>query len=243
MATKEMKPFLRETLEFIRDLIIIVLIVVFIRSYLFMPFQINGQSMYNSYYDKEFIIVDRFSYLDIAIIGKQWAPNRGDVVVFRPGIDKDKEYFIKRVIGLPGETIKIEWWKVYLLDDESWEYAEIIEDYLDENNKNKTSVRWSVGKKVFEIPEEGYFVMGDNRNASTDGRTCFSSCSSRTHYITKDNMIGKVWVDLGYFDLIDSIYPFKLGSLSFTHPELSGIDTSPKWLSSPGEYDKYEFIK
>ena len=60
-----MKPFLKETFDFIRDLVIILLIVVFIRSFLFMPFQINGQSMYNSYYDKEFIIVDRLSYLDI----------------------------------------------------------------------------------------------------------------------------------------------------------------------------------
>lgn len=238
-----MKPFLRETFEFVRDLIIIVLIVVFIRSFLFMPFQINGQSMYSSYYDKQFIIVDRFSYLDIDLIWKQGSPDRGDVIVFRPGIDEDKEYFIKRVIGLPWETIKIESGKVYLLDNQSGEYAEIVESYLDENNNWKTSVRWSVGKKVFEIPEDGYFMMWDNRNASTDGRTCFSSCSTRTNYITKDNMIWKVWVDLGYFDLIDSLYPFKLGSLSFTHPEISWIDTSPSWLSSPGEHDDYEFIK
>ena len=66
-----MKPFLKETFDFVRDLVIILLIVVFIRSFLFMPFQINGQSMYDSYYDKQFIIVDRFSYLDIDLVGKQ----------------------------------------------------------------------------------------------------------------------------------------------------------------------------
>lgn len=71
MATKETRPFLKETFDFVRDLIIIILIVIFVRSYLFMPFQINGQSMYDSYYDKEFIIVDRFSYLDIPLIGKK----------------------------------------------------------------------------------------------------------------------------------------------------------------------------
>ena len=244
MATKETRPFLKETFDFVRDLIIIILIVIFVRSYLFMPFQINGQSMYDSYYDKEFIIVDRFSYLDIPLIGKKWAPDRGDVVVFRPGIDKDKEYFIKRVIWLPGETIQIEDGKVYLLDDESGEYLEIQEwDYLDDNNDKKTYVRSSQGKKVFKIPDDGYFVMGDNRNASTDGRTCFSSCTNRTSYITKDNMIWKVWVDLWYFNLIESIYPFKLGNLSFSHPTISGIDTTPKWLSSPAEYDDYRFTQ
>jgi len=243
MATKEMKPFLKETFDFVRDLVIILLIVVFIRSFLFMPFKINGQSMYDSYYDKEFIIVDRFSYLDIDLIGKDSKMDRWDVVVFRPGIDEDKEYFIKRIIGLPGETIKIESGKVYLLDDDSGDYLEIVEDYLDEDNNWKTYVRWGVGKKIFQIPDDGYFVMWDNRNASTDGRTCFSSCSTRTNYITKDNVIGKVGLDLGYFDLIDSIYPFKLWTLSFSHPDISGISTVPRWLSSPAEHDTYEFIK
>ena len=237
-----MKPFLKETFDFFRDLVIIVLIVLFIRSFLFMPFQINGQSMYSSYYDKQFIIVDRFSYLDIDIIWKQSAPDRWDVVVFRPEIDRDKEFFIKRVIGLPGETIQIEDGKVYLLDTESWEYIEIVEGYLDEKNNWRTFVRGSEWKKTYEIPDDGYFVMGDNRNASTDGRTCFSTCSTRTSYITQENIIGKVGLDLGYFDLIDSIYPFKLGSLSFSHPELSGIDTTAQWLSSPAEHE-YEFIR
>lgn len=244
MATKEMKPFLKETFDFVRDLIIIILIVIFVRSYLFMPFQINGQSMYDSYYDKQFIIVDRFSYLDIPLVWKESFPDRGDVVVFRPGIDKDKEYFIKRVIWLPWETIKIENGRVYLLDDDSGEYLEIQEwDYLDDNNDKKTYVRWSQWRKVFEIPDDGYFVMWDNRNASTDARTCFSSCTSRTSFITKDNIIWKVWVDLGYFNLVESIYPFKLWNLSFSHPTISWIDTTPKWFSSPWEYDDYQFTQ
>jgi len=243
MADKEIKPFIKEAWEFIRDLIIIVLIVVFIRSFLFMPFQINGQSMYHSYYDKEFIIVDRFSYLDIDLVGKEWMPERGDVVVFRPEISDDKEYFIKRIVGMPGDTIKIEEGKVYILDTETGEYLEIQEDYLDENNNGKTYVRGANGKKVYNIPDDGYFVMWDNRNASTDGRTCFSSCTTRTNFITKENIIWKVGIDLGYFDLVRSVYPFELGTLTFTHPELAGEDTSPKWLSSPGEYKNYNFIK
>jgi signal peptidase I len=59
------KEFRTEVIDFIKDLVIIVLIVLFIRTFLVEPFQISGQSMSDSYYDKEFIIVDRLSYLDI----------------------------------------------------------------------------------------------------------------------------------------------------------------------------------
>jgi signal peptidase I len=62
-----------------------------------LPFQIKGPSMLDSYYDKEFIIVDRFSYLSIPLL-KTGTPSRGDVIVFKPHISKDKEYFIKRII-------------------------------------------------------------------------------------------------------------------------------------------------
>jgi signal peptidase I len=88
---------MREIFDFIKDIVIIISLVFIIRSFLVLPFQINGQSMYSSYYDREFIIVDRFSYLDIPNI-KEGTPKRGDVVVFRPHVNKEKEYYIKRVI-------------------------------------------------------------------------------------------------------------------------------------------------
>jgi len=72
-----------------------------------MPFQINGQSMADSYYNKEFIIVDRLSYRDIPLLGQLQEIERGDVVVFAPGVSDTRKYFIKRIIGLPGEELKI----------------------------------------------------------------------------------------------------------------------------------------
>ncbi|USN59307.1 MAG: signal peptidase I [Candidatus Peribacteria bacterium] len=106
-AEKKIKrDFLSELLDFVKDMAIIILVVMFIRSFLVMPFQISGQSMYSSYYNYQFIIVDRFSYLDIPLV-KTGKVERGDVVVFRPHVSKDKEYFIKRIIGLPGESVKI----------------------------------------------------------------------------------------------------------------------------------------
>jgi signal peptidase I len=103
-----LNQFTQESLDFLKDIIIIIAVVVVIRTYLVMPFQINGQSMYASYYDKEFIMVDRLSHRDIPLIGQMDEMQRGDVVIFAPGVSKERKYFIKRVIALPGETLKIE---------------------------------------------------------------------------------------------------------------------------------------
>lgn len=118
-----------------------------------MPFQINGQSMYETYYDKEFIIVDRLSYLDIPLIGQAREVERGDVVIFTPEVSEDRKYFIKRVIGLPGETLKIEDGRVYLLNTATDEYEEIEEGaYLSEENNKNTTVRGDRGEYIYNIP-------------------------------------------------------------------------------------------
>ena len=67
-ATVPKKSFAYEALDFVRDICIILLVVFIIRTFFIMPFQINGHSMDDSYYDKEFIIIDRFSYRDIPLI-------------------------------------------------------------------------------------------------------------------------------------------------------------------------------
>ncbi len=97
----------QELIDFLKDIVIIVLVVLFIRTFLFVPFQINGSSMNESYYDSEFIIVDKLSYHFSDV-------ERGDVVVFKPHVSEIKEFFIKRVIGIPGDVVKIEDGLVYL---------------------------------------------------------------------------------------------------------------------------------
>lgn len=217
----------QELIDFIKDLVIIVISVIIIKSFLIEPFQISWPSMFPSYYDKEFIIVDRFSYLDIPSI-KKWKIERWDVIVFKPGVSRDKEYFIKRVIAVWWDTVDIDGGKVYL--KKSWEkdFVELDEKYLSNENRWKTFVAW--WNERFEVPIWEFFVMWDNRNHSNDSRTCFySSCKStlRDAYVTKDNITWKVWLDLGYFNF---------RTFSFSNPTLN-ILTYPKWFSSPSEYE------
>lgn len=184
--------------------------------------------MYDSYYDGQFIIVDRYSYLDIWSF-KEWSPDRGDVVVFRPNVNPDKEYFIKRIIGIPGDTLKIEDGKVYLKIEWQTDFVELSEKYLSDVNKDATFILGKASKKnIYEIPDGSYFVMWDNRAASTDSRNCFYSCSAdRSPFIKKEDITGRLLIDLWYFNFRD---------MSFTHPKL-GIETFPTFFSSPDSYD------
>ncbi len=212
----------KEVLDFFKDLVVIVVIVLIIRTFLAMPFQINGQSMYSSYYDKEFIIIDRLSY-------RIWKVERGDVVVFKPHVSEDKKYFLKRIIGLPGDDLKIEDWNVFLKKEWETEFIELDEEYLDENNKWHTVVGWSKATHNYSLWDNQYFVLWDNRNHSTDSRECFSSCAYewKDNFINKSDITGKLFLDLWYFN-------FK--SFSFMQPEL-GIDTTPKFFGSVSSYE------
>jgi len=109
------KTRLQEVIEFFRDLVIIFAVVFFVRSFIVAPFQISGSSMEESYHDGEFILVNKFSYARVD--SPSWAdfglarvgdPVRGDVVILRPHAANGKEYYIKRVVGMPGDIIRFE---------------------------------------------------------------------------------------------------------------------------------------
>lgn len=210
---------------FIKDLIIIVIIVLIIRIYIAMPFQISWPSMKDSYYNKEFIIVDRFSYL----FG---APKRWDVIVFRPHVNENKEYFLKRIIWIPGDKLKIEDGFVFIQKKWSENYVKLDESYYlnEENNWYTYSWRWS-RTNIFELSDDQYFVIWDNRNHSTDSRECFWNCLSVDEFVSKNDMVWKVFLDLWYFsfskmkflteDWVDS-HPKFFGSKStHNYPELN----------------------
>lgn len=209
-----------EIFDFLKDLTIIVIIVVIIRSFIAMPFQISGQSMYSSYYDREFIIVDRISYI-------LWGPSRWDVIVFKPYVNDDKKYFLKRIIWVPWDTIKIEDWKIYIKEMWKDSYKQLDEKYLNDENNWYTFVWVSKDTKIYSLSNDQFFVLGDNRNHSTDSRECFSNCVWRSEFISKNDMVWKVFLDLGYFNF---------RKFDFIQPEL-WIDTTPRFFSSPSTFD------
>jgi len=126
-------------------------------------------------------------------------PGRGDIVIFTPKTSAEK-YFIKRIIGLPGETVEILNGEVYITNDHNPTGTKLEETYLNESNKGHTQ-SFSSGNKVFHVPEGEYFVLGDNRGASTDSRTCFNNpygggCKNGTEeaFVPKSSLEGRAWV-------------------------------------------------
>ena len=240
ILTEEKKvDYVKEIFDFWKDLLIIIILVLVIRTFFVIPFKISGSSMDSSYYDKEFIIVDRFSYLDIPVI-KSWTPKRWDVIVFEPHVGDDRKYYIKRIIWLPWDKVKIEKWRVYIFDKQKSSFVELNETYLWTENRNSTFVWSNKSDGEFEVPVDWYFVMWDNRNHSTDSRECFKSCSLRWPYIEKSDIIWKVWLDLWYYNWLKEIsfkpFSIQFWNFEFIHPDL-WIDTHPRWFGSPREHD------
>lgn len=149
-ASKKPDSLIRESILFLRDITIILLIVLTVRAFLVAPFRISGSSMENNYFNSEFILVDKLSFADFGI--KIAEPQRGDVVVIEPHAENGRQFYIKRIIGLPGEKLKIEDGKVSIQKVGSSSYVTLNETYLSEKNFGKTYPGKSSNQSVFEIP-------------------------------------------------------------------------------------------
>lgn len=141
--------------EIIQFSIIAILIVVPIRLFVAQPFIVSGDSMVDTFENGQYLIVDQVSYH----LGD---PSRGDVIIFRYPRDPSK-FFIKRIIGVPGDTVKIEDAQVTIINEEHPDGVLLQEDYVDAMDP----------AEPFEetLGDREYFVMGDNRNQSSDSRT------------------------------------------------------------------------
>ncbi len=175
------KSALSFVLEITKIVIISLAIIIPVRYFLIQPFYVKGASMEPTFLDHEYLIIDEISY-------RFKDPQRGDVIVFRYPNDK-RQYFIKRVIGLPGERIEIKGNKVYIYN-EQWSEGEAINEsaYLDSNVKTP-------GNQSFDLSDNEYFILGDNRVSSLDSR--------RFGPVKEDLIVGKVWFRGWPLDRID----------------------------------------
>ncbi|MEA1929681.1 MAG: signal peptidase I [Patescibacteria group bacterium] len=139
--------------EVIKMVILTLIIVIPIRTYIAQPFIVSGASMYPTFEDKEYLIVDEASYLFRK-------PTRGEVIIFRYP-KNPKKFFIKRIIGLPGEQIVITNNKINILRD--GQIINVDEPYLQSPENPLIDTELS-------LKDNEYFVMGDNRDVSFDSR-------------------------------------------------------------------------
>ena len=148
-----------------------------VRTFLFKPFYVRGASMETNFFDSEYLIIDEISY-------RVHEPKRGDVIVFHYPNDPS-EYFLKRVIGLPGETITIHNGQVIVFSKDFPNGIVLSESYL-------RSGLHTPGDVSATMKTGQYFVMGDNRLASWDSRG-FGP-------INEGAIVGRVWVRGWPFD-------------------------------------------
>ncbi|MBT3419101.1 MAG: signal peptidase I [Candidatus Magasanikbacteria bacterium] len=156
-------------LEVIKIVVLAGITIFVIRTFLFKPFSVEGKSMFPTYENGEYLIIDELSY-------RFSDPDRGDVIVFVSPINPD-EFYLKRVIGLPGEVVRVTDGKVFVSSADSPEWTELHESYL-------VNVKTTGSTRVTLEPGE-FFVLGDNRNASLDSR--------RFGAIKREAIVGKTW--------------------------------------------------
>ncbi len=162
----------RFILELVEIVVISLAIILPIRYFLIQPFYVKGASMEPTFDDHEYLIIDELSY--------RFRPAaRQEVVVFRYPLDP-RQYFIKRVIGLPGETVKVAGDHVTIIN------AEHPEGFVLDESAYLSSDVPTRGDRTITLAADEYFVLGDNRTASLDSRT-FGPLSV-TH------IVGRVWI-------------------------------------------------
>lgn len=159
----------------------IYLLVVLLATYLIIHYvgqrtEVQGSSMEPTLQDADNLIVDKISY-------RFHEPQRFDIIVF-PFQYEEETYYIKRIIGMPGETVRIDWDGNIYIDGEQLEESyglEVIQD---------------PGRAEDEIllGEDEYFVLGDNRNASSDSR------DPRVGVVHRKDIIGRAWLRIYPFD-------------------------------------------
>lgn len=164
--------------ELIKTFLIAMAIIIPIRYFLVQPFFVRGASMEPTFHDGEYLLIDQLSY-------RFREPRRGEAIVFRYPNDPS-QFFIKRIIGLPGESVTIEGGQVVIHNEQLKDGA-----ILDESQYLDASIRTG-GQVDLQLGEDEFFVLGDNRPASSDSRSW--------GIMPRANIVGRSWIRAFPFD-------------------------------------------
>jgi signal peptidase I len=164
-----MRTLIRETLQ----VILLALVIYFAMHFMIQNFRIEQTSMLPNLHEGQYVMVNKTAYW----FGHN--PSRGDVIILNAP-DQPRNDWVKRVIGLPGETVEVRPDGTVYITDVDGNRSKLEEPYLDPNRKaGGTSGTWTV-------PEGEYFVIGDNRSASLDSRA--------KGPVPRNKIIGKAWL-------------------------------------------------
>lgn len=184
----------KEIFSWIKIIVVAVVIAFVINNFIIMNANVPSGSMMNTIQKKDRMIGLRTSY---------WfsEPKRGDVIIFEnpdynENSSENDKYYVKRAIGLPGEKVTIKDAKIYINDSQT----PLDEPYLPEE---WTYVNGSEGELVYNVPEGCYFMLGDNRNNSSDARFWINTYLKRENIIAKAEFIYWPWNHKGFFEKIN----------------------------------------
>lgn len=164
-------------LDIIQTIVVALAIFVIVYLFFFQPHQVKGNSMMPNFSNGEYLLTDKITY-------RFQEPKKGDVIIFTAPKNQEYEY-IKRIIGLPAETIRIEGGEIFINGEK------LKEEYLSQKTKTHSGHFLKEGQ-LFTIPEGQYFVIGDNRDHSSDSREWGT--------VPKENIIGRAWLRYWPFD-------------------------------------------
>ena len=179
---KKKRPAWKEVLSWCMTLLAAFVLALVLKNYVIINATVPTGSMENTIEPGDDLFGFRLAY-------KFSEPERGDIVIFKFPDDESQKY-VKRVIGLPGEKVTITEGKIYINNSD----VPLEEDYLKEDWVRAT------GPFSFEVPEDSYLVLGDNRNDSYDARYWENT------YVTKDEIIGKAYFTYYPFSRFGSLY-------------------------------------
>ncbi len=184
MSSTEHDSMGKFVFEIVKMFVLAAIIILPIRIFIFQPFIVRGASMEPNFHEKEYLIVNEWGYKNVNLLGgainvepKKFL-EREDIAVFRSQ-DPRRDFYIKRVIGLPGERVVVANGKVRIYNNESPDGRELAEAYL-------PTGRYTNGDIDFTLANDEYFVLGDNRGASSDSRS-FGP-------VHRDDVIGRVFL-------------------------------------------------